>query len=79
MGLQEDTELKEELEAQRREYCEEHPEDVSDMCKDIRKEEEDAQKTLEAGMWTVMLSGISSSLCFIVTFAFLMMRKKGSI
>lgn len=79
MGLQEDTELQEKMEEKRREYCEEHPEDVSDRCKDIREEEENAQKTLEAGMWTMMLSGISSSLCFIVTFAFLMMRKQGKI
>jgi hypothetical protein len=69
----------EELERMRREYCEEHPEDVSDRCKDIREEEENAQKTLEAGMWTMILSGISSSLCFILVFAFLMMRKKGTI
>lgn len=79
MGLQEDTELQEKMEEKRREYCEANPEDESERCADIRKEEEDAQKTVEAGMWTMMLSGISSSLCFIVTFAFLMMRKQGKI
>lgn len=69
----------EELETKRREYCEANTEDESEQCADIRKEEEDQQKVVEAGMWTIMLSGISSSLCFILVFAFLMMRKKGTI
>lgn len=77
--VQENEEFKEELEKQRREYCEENPEDVSDKCKDIRKEEEDRKKAAEAAVMTFTTIGILSCLCFVLLFAFMMMKKQGKI
>lgn len=77
--VQENEEFKAELEAQRREYCELNPEDVTDKCKDIRKEEEDRKKAAEATVMTFATIGILSCLCFVLLFAFMMMKKQGKI